>query len=131
MDRLLGPLFTQQVRGAYNEMSQDFIQDKLRETMSRSKAVTKKNFRGFESDSKRSDIMSERNLVTERFKPNHNAISNLEGDMMDVMSMPDNHQERTTVAGENQRDSAQSQSIPRLVGLKNSLVTKTQDNGNV
>lgn len=125
LDRMLMPIFEQQIKGAYNIISHDFVQDKLRETLSRSKAMTKKNHRNFESDSKRSEVMSERNLITERFKLNQNINSGIDGNMIDAMSLPDdNIQERATAGAE-----IKSQLIPRLAGLHNTLVTKTQDNG--
>jgi hypothetical protein len=125
LDRMLIPIFEQQIKGAYNAISYEFVQDKLRETLSRSKAMTKKNHRNFESDSKRSEVMSERNLITERFKLNHNIGSGIDGNMIDAMSLPDeNVQERVTTGAE-----VKLQLIPRLSGLQNTLVTKTQDNG--
>ena len=125
LDRMLIPIFEQQIKGAYNVISHDFVQDKLKETLSRSKAMTKRNHRNFESDSKRSEVMSERILITERFKLNHNIGSGIDGNMIDAMSLPDeNVQERVTAGAD-----VKSQLIPRLSGLQNTLVTKTQDNG--
>lgn len=105
------------------------MQDKLRETRSRSRAMSKLNPRNFEIDSKLTEVMSERNVITERVK---RGLSGHADNLADAMSLPDNHinvnTDRETVV--NNHELGKSQSVPKL-GLKNSLVTKTHDNGSL
>lgn len=127
--RTLQPVINHQLRSTFSDLSADFMQDKLRETRSRSRAMSKLNPRNFEIDSKLTEVMSERNVITERVK---RGLSGHADNLADAMSLPDNHinvnTDRETVV--NNHELGKSQSVPKL-GLKNSLVTKTHDNGSL
>lgn len=123
--RALQPVVNHQLRACFSEISSEYMQDKLRETRSR---VTRVNAKNLETDSKRTEVMSERNVITERFMKRGLSVH---ADMLaDVMSMPEQPNpiatDRETVA--NNPEMGKSQPVPKL-GLKNSLVTKTHDNG--
>lgn len=130
LSRIVQPIFGQVLRSAFNEISHEFMQDRLRETRSRSRAMTKLNTKNFDSESRRTEYMSERNLITERIKPGVSGFGLV--DLADAMSLPDNaiqvNTDRETVV--HNLEMAKSQPIPKL-GLKNSLVTRTHDNGRI
>lgn len=92
--------------------------------------MTKLNTKNFDSESRRTEYMSERNLITERIKPGVSGFGLV--DLADAMSLPDNaiqvNTDRETVV--HNLEMAKSQPIPKL-GLKNSLVTRTHDNGRI
>lgn len=131
LQKAVQPIFIHLLRSTFNEISSDFMQDKLRETRSRSRAMSKINAKNFDTDGKRTEVMSERNVITERLQRGLSRGLSVNADMLaDVMSMPDNHNnintDRDTVV--NKTELGKSQFVPKL-GLKNSLVTKTHDNG--
>ena len=128
LTRTLHPFFENQMKSAFNCVSHEYMQDKLKETRSRV-MTTRMNAKNTDSGSKRTEYLSERNLVTERFKPK---ISGLNNDLLDAMSLPDNNDpmntDRETV--EAKHDMGKSQQIPKIA-LKGSLVTKTQDHSSL
>lgn len=127
--KTVSPIFEHQMKSSFNELSSEYMQDKLKETRSRSRAFTKINAKNLDTDGKRSEIMSERNvdIVTQRMKRGYSVHTDM---MADVMSQPDPHPnintDRETI--EMNHELGKSQPVPKL-GLKNSLVTKTHDNG--
>lgn len=127
LERKLAPIIHFQLKSGFNEISQDFLQDQLRETMSR--AHTRGNHKHRESDGHRSECKSEINLITQRTKPRLSGFFDLAA--ADILSLPDPdnksnlNTKRTMVSKD---DMGNSQPLPRI-GLKNSLVTKTQEHG--
>ena len=126
LEKTINPIIIQQIRSSFNMISHDFIQEKLKDTRSRSRAVSKINARNFESESKRSEYLSDRNLITERFKPSGDNVIN--ENLFDAMSLPDNHAQESPAMIPVHDNMMRSQPIPKL-SLKNNLVTKTQDHG--